>query len=202
MVPPDNENEAVFSSPTLMLGEIHWHLLRASQMMYEKSVVKTKGGAGFVVHGGSTDFGREVGRDEINWWVSKKEPDIGELRDQASRALEAAQRLKKASESLNAKNPETYADLLKILRQFAEDYAAEINAVHQFVLWLAARDVLASTILYTYRVWGSTRRADREFTLDLHEAGPKPETVKSLAEIVLGLTIHRLPVMIRAENEI
>jgi len=49
---------------------------------------------------------------------------------------------------------------------------------------------------------GSTRKADREFELDLKETKPKPETVKYLTEIVLGLTIHDRPVMIRAEYEI
>jgi hypothetical protein len=169
--------------------------------MYERTAVKTKR-AGFVSHEGFTDFGREVGRDEIDWWVTRKERNVEELRHETSLALEAAQKLKKLSELLKAKNPETHADLLKILRQFAEDCAAEIDTIYQFILWLAARDLLAPTILYTYRVWGSTRRGDRDFQLDLNETKPKPETVRSLTEIALGLTAGRLPVMIRAEMEI
>src|SRR5271157_5257619 len=201
MPDPSNENESVFSPPTLVLGEVHWHLLRASQLMYEKTVVKSKG-TGFVVHEGYTEFGREVGRDEINWWVFKKERNIEELREQTSRALDAAQKLKKDSETLTTKNPETHADLLATLRQFADDHAAEIETVRRYVLWLAARDALAPSILWTYRVWGSTRRGDRDFELNPEEAEPKLETIKNLTEIVLGLTWGRLPVMVRAEIEI
>jgi Putative DNA-binding domain len=201
MPDPSNGNESVFSPPTLVLGEVHWHLLRASQLMYENTVVKTKG-TGFVVHEGYTEFGREVGRDEINWWVFKKERNIEELREQTSRALDAAQKLKKDSETLTTKNPETHAALLATLRQFADDHAAEIETVRRYVLWLAARDALAPSILWTYRVWGSTRRGDRDFELNPEEAEPKLETIKNLTEIVLGLTWGRLPVMVRAEIEI
>ncbi len=39
-----DENEPLFCAPALMLGEIHWHLLRASQLMYDKTIVETRGG--------------------------------------------------------------------------------------------------------------------------------------------------------------
>jgi hypothetical protein len=92
----DFSNEAVFSPPTLMLGEIHWHILRASRLMYQKTVVETRGSegsglAGLIVHQEYTEFGREVGRDEINWWVFRKESDIQELRERTSQAQDAAQ---------------------------------------------------------------------------------------------------------------
>ena len=187
-----------------MLGEIHWHILRASRLMYEKTVVETRGGAsGLVVHQGYTEFGREVGRDEINWWVFKKERDIQELRERTSQALEASQKLKEASELLDkGKKPEAYGDLLQTLRRFAEDHAAEINTLHEYILWLAARDVLAPKILFTYRVWGSTRMGDREARFDPGER-PNAKEVELLTEIVLGLTSsHGLPVSFKAEYEI
>jgi len=205
----DFSNEAVFSPPTLMLGEIHWHILRASRLMYQKTVVETRGSegsglAGLIVHQEYTEFGREVGRDEINWWVFRKESDIQELRERTSQAQDAAQKLKRASERLyRGGRPETYDELLHILRQFAEEHAAEINSLRDYVLWLAARDVLAPTILFTYRVWGSTRMSDREPRFDLAGGRPTRNDLERLTEIVLGLTSSfGTPTLVRAEIEI
>lgn len=50
-------NEAVYSPPTLMLGEIHWHILRASRLMHEKTVIETRHGeGGLIVHQEDTEF--------------------------------------------------------------------------------------------------------------------------------------------------
>lgn len=195
-------NEAVFSPATLMLGEIHWHILRASRLMHEKTIVKTES-AGFVVRQGWTEFGKEVGRDEINWWVVKKETEIQELRERTNQVLEAAQALKTASERLTkGVRPEDYTNLLEILRRFAADRATEIDALRQYVLWLAARDVLAPKILFTYRVWGSTRMGDREPTVTLGEQASEGD-VQALTEVVLGLTSSiGMPVYFHAEYEI
>lgn len=197
-----NENEAVFCPATLMLGEIHWQLLRAEHLMQEKAIVTRKKEGFVAVRDMYTDFGKQVGRDEINWWVFKKEPDVEELRRQTTRALEAAQKLKESSKRLGTNRTETHDDFLRILRTFAEERATEIKTIHEFVHWLTARDVLAPTILFTYRVWGSTRRFERRFNLELNESKPKSETVRALSEIVLGLVSGRLPVMVRAEYEI
>ncbi len=197
-------NEAVFSPPTLMLGEIHWHILRASRLMYEKTIVETRHGeSGLIVQQGITEFGKEVGRDEIDWWVFRKEHDLQELRERTSRALDAAQQLKKASDLLGrGERPETYGELLQILRRFAEEQAAEITTLRDYVLWLAARDVLAPKILFTYRVWGSTRMGDREPRFDPGEKPTKDE-IERVTEIVLGLASSSgTPTLFRAECEI
>src|SRR5712692_10156549 len=103
-----DENEAVFCPATLKLGELHWYVLRASYLMDDKTTVKTKVGEGKLspIRQEDTTFGREVGRDEINWWVFKKEPDIEELKKQTTRALEAVQKLKQGSELLSRKRAE------------------------------------------------------------------------------------------------
>src|SRR5229473_2779007 len=105
MVKSNDENEAVFCSATLKIGEMHWYVLRASYLMHEKTTIEIKLGEGKLspIRQEYTDFGKEVGRDEINWWVFKKEPDIEELKKQTTRALEAAQKLKEASELLSGK---------------------------------------------------------------------------------------------------
>ncbi len=197
-------NEAVFSPQTLMLGEIHWHILRASRLMREKTVIETRHGeSGIIVHQGRTEFGKEVGRDEIDWWVFRREHDLQELRKKTAQALEAAQKLKTASERLNrGEKPEAYGNLLEILRRFAEDHATEIDTLRQYVLWLAGRDVLAPKILFTYRVWGSTRMGDREPRFDPGDR-PNKDEIERLTEIVLGLTSSiGLTAYTKAEYEI
>jgi hypothetical protein len=76
-------------------------------------------------------FGIEVGRDEINWCVFKKEPDLDELRQQTEKALGAAQTLKKAAKGLKESRPETYEDLLAILRGFGDKHSNEIDVLHE-----------------------------------------------------------------------
>lgn len=92
--------------------------------------------------------------------------------------------------------------MLQILRRFAEEHAGEIKTLHDYVLWLAARDVLAPKILFTYRVWGSTRMGDREPRFEQREQ-PDRDEIERLTEIVLGLTSSSgTPTLFRAEYEI
>ena len=202
----DNHNEAVFCPATLKLGEMHWYVLRASALMYKKTIVEIKVGDGKFtsIRQEYTDFGKAVGRDEINWWVFKKESDIDELKKQTTQALEAAQKLKEASKVLSSgKRPVKYPELLGMLRQFSEQHKHEIETLHQYVQWLNSRDPLAPKILFTYRVWGSTRMGDRSFKFDWDESKPKAQTVMRLTEIVLGL-VNTLgtPILFTAEYEI
>jgi hypothetical protein len=129
-------------------------------MHSQTTLTKPAGPTGKFVQYEQTDFGKEVGRDEINWWVFKKEANLNELRQQTERALDAAQTLKKTTDALKDNRPETYEDLLAILRRFADHHAKEIVILHEYVRWLSARDVLAPKILFTYRVWVSTRMGD------------------------------------------
>jgi Putative DNA-binding domain len=150
-----------------------------------------------------TDFGKEVGRDEINWWVFKQETSIDDLREQTQRALDAAQFLKQASATLKGNRPETYGELLNALRRFAEDRSAETAALYEYVRWLSSRDIMAPTILYTYRVWGSTRMSDRWVELNASSLeAPNPDTIRYLTEIVLGLISSRLGTLDRAYLEV
>jgi hypothetical protein len=171
MANPSDENKAVFCPATLKLVlEIKLGEGKLSPMQQEY-----------------TDFGKEVGRDEINWWVFKRERDIEELRKQTTLALEAVQKLKQASELLTRKRTEAYSKLLEMLREFAEAHEQEIGTLYHYVRWLNSRDSLAPTILFTYRVWGSTRMGDRTIKFDENESEPKPDTIKRLTEIILGL---------------
>lgn len=66
---PENEHDPVFCPATLKLGEIHWYPLRASTLMSAKTEVRTKvaGTSGVTtLHAATTDFAKQVGRDEID----------------------------------------------------------------------------------------------------------------------------------------
>ena len=104
-------HDALFSPATLTLGKIHWTLLKAAQSMEVLRWSRVKTTEGFSSNE-FTDFGEEVGLDEINWWVFKKETNIDELRAQTQRALKPAQALKKASSRLSSKHPDAYEDML------------------------------------------------------------------------------------------
>lgn len=196
-------HEILASPPTSRLGEMHWHILRASTLMHSETLRKKAGETGRFVQYERTEFGREVGRDEINWWVFKKEPNLDELRLQTEKALGAAQTLKKAAEALKETGPETYPDLLAILVGFADKHSNEIDVLHEYVRWLSTRDVLAPKILFTFRVWGSTRMGDRSVDVDATPLGElKPEAIERLTEIVLGLYCSGLYTVDRAHYEV
>jgi hypothetical protein len=200
----DYDNDAVFTPNTLKLGEIHWYILKAANLMSGRTTLRKEvEGSKRFAEVEETDFGAEVGLDEINWWVFKKETDIHALKAQSTRALEAAQVLKKASALLKSAKPNSYGELLTILRRFAEDHANQIEMLRQYVLWLHARDVLAPTILFNYRVWGSTRMSDRWALIDA--TSPEEDGVvklRHLTEIVLGLYSSHLRAIDRAIGEV
>lgn len=188
----------------MRLGEIHWYLLRAANVMHTRRYRKGKiGPHGFEEAPERTDFGREVGGDEINWWVFKKETDIDELGVQTQRALQSAQLLKQASVELRNQLPESYDDLLSTLRSFAEHHDAQIESLCEYVRWLETRDVLAPSILFAFRVWGSTRISDRWVGIDVESfEATRPAIIRELAMIVLGLRSDRSLAYDRARMDI
>jgi hypothetical protein len=188
----DDRDDPLCCPATLKLGEIHWCILRAANLMHEKTTIQKKLGLAIFIQSEVTSFGREVGRDEINWWVSKREKDIDGLKEHTEQALKAAQTLKEAADALRRNKPEAYEELLAMLREFAEGHIAAIDQLHAYVRWLSERDVMAPTILFTYRVWGSTRRSERWPNVDTSSQVPQPDALRHLAEVVLGLSSHRL----------
>jgi hypothetical protein len=184
-----NAHDAVFCPETFRLGQILWHLLKADKMMDDKCRHRVSGEGRFVRYE-PTEFGKEVGRDEIHWWIFKKENEINTFHVRSESALGAAERLKAQATALKRLNPESYSALLTALRAFAETHQADIGNIHDYLIWLRQRDPLAPCILFTYRVWGSTRRGDR--SLDLRGDSPQDEnqeTMHTLTEIALGLRV-------------
>lgn len=207
MILPDGAHDPLFSVATLQLGEIHWYLLKAATMIADRTHVMRPaagalGRAGFT-EPEPTDFGKEVGRDEIHWWVWRREPNVGELKARTSQALAACDKLKAASADLARLRPGSYGALIESLRKFADTHQSEIESLHGYVQWLHGKHVLAPSLLFTYRVWGSTRRGDRWASLDADT--PSAETsaaIRRLAEMVLGLRARGLYAYERAHMEI
>ncbi len=186
-----SSHERLYSPAVLQLGEFHWHLLKASNDHERRAFifVPTHGNFG---RSEPTELGREMGKDEINWWLTKKETDIEGFRSRTKKVLDAAQKLQKAVGGMKAKEPPTsYDDLLLTLRGFANEHEGEIALLYDYVAWLHARHELAPTILFTYRVWGSTRRGDRWMTIEAADV-LTDDVRKILAETVLGLRLRNL----------
>ena len=182
------------SSPaTLKLGEFHWNILRSSKLMdAQRWQDKKEEGKLFSRHE-LTDFGREVGLDEIHWWIFKKEKNVAELGERAEAVLKSAERLKDAAESLDKRAPKNYEELIRNLKEFADQHLANIETLLGFAHWLRERDPMAPRILFTYRVWGSTRMSDRTIEVPEELHGADTATRIACAELALGLSERGRP---------
>jgi hypothetical protein len=182
----ESVHKVLFSEATLQIGEIHGLILKSAHIMDKERFVYRK--HGFASTYEWTEFGNRVGQDEIHWWVFEREKDSDELLGMTREALAAAQVLKKDSENLKDNDPETYGALLVSLKEFADKHLSEIRALHKYASLLEKRDPMAPRILFTYRVWGSTRMADRDMKWKGDGSdGLSEEQLRALAEIALGL---------------
>jgi hypothetical protein len=198
----------LFSQETLSLGQIHWYLLKADAEMAKRRWIPTKRKTRskklmFAPWPKSTQFGREVGNDEIHWWVFKMEPDLHELKTQTEAALIAAQTLKEASRNLVRSHFDDYELLILALKSFARKQSNAIDTLKAYVLWLFKKNVLAPAILFTFRVWGSTRISDRSLTIKSRTfQQEKKDTIRRLTEIVCGLFRNGLYTVVAVQWEI
>lgn len=150
-----NLHQPIHNQSGEMLGRIHEILFHSSDelglLCYRKEGLKTV----------RTEFGKEVGHDEIHWWVFDKEQELELLHQRTEEALRATQTLKEESGKLIYKETSTYEELISTLGNFIISYKNEIEILYNYVAWLAGRDKFAPSILYSYRVWGTTRRSQR-----------------------------------------
>jgi hypothetical protein len=144
-----------------------------------------------------TEFGREVGGDEIHWWIFKKEPDVAALRQQTEHVLQPAQELKTDSAALRP-GQTSWADLVATLVRFTEQHAEAIHELLEYARSLAAKDILAPSILFNYKVWGSTRKSDRWPEID----SSREVAIQFLVPFVVGLRSRHIHAIDRAHFEI
>jgi hypothetical protein len=190
-----------------MLAELHWYLLRSSKLMSDARHRALDGGLfGIRIERHElTDFGLQVGRDEIDWWINRKEQNTPELRERTEQAMAAAQTLRTKAIALRGFEPASYDGLMAAYQGFAESCRAEIVVLNEYVVWLNGKSALAPEILFTYKVWGSTRMSDRSIDLNFALSSPKgeePGTTLKLAEIVLGLSDSRFSAFDRAQMDL
>jgi hypothetical protein len=141
--------DTLLSETTRALGELHWTILKAARTMDRK---RWNEALEFGCQYEHTEFGKEIGMDEIHWWIFEKEPDVDELLARSDEALKAAQILKVSSANLKGDRPDSYNDVLLSLRDFAVHHRDQIYILRDYVTWLAKRDPIAPCILFTYRV--------------------------------------------------
>ena len=201
MVVGERVHDALFSDATLALGEIHWMVLKAARTMDRERWDKVE--LEFGSRYEDTEFGKEIGMDEIHWWIFEKERDVDELLAKSEEALKAAQVLKNTSAKLKGQEPESYEKLLLSLSSFAEQHRKQIDVLHRYVTWLAKQHPMAPRILFTYRVWGSTRMADRDMDVDNEEtARSDMSKLRAVTEIALGVRHSGWLVYDKVEGEL
>lgn len=185
LVNPYDEHERLFSGTGLKLGKTLWYMLNAAQEIERRTYIVQPNGK---VSRELTKFRKEVGKDEIYWWIYKKESDVEELQIKVKQTLLSLQNLKESANKLEFYGIQTYADLVTVLANFTEARKAQIDDLHEFAVWLHRKDPLCPAILFTYRVWGSTRIADRWLELDTPNLGDESvEVIRRLTEIAYGL---------------
>jgi hypothetical protein len=186
----DHSHEVIFTPDALVLGRLHYAILRAGNLMSSARFETAKEHGGLATYK-TTAFGKEVGMDEIHWWIFKKEKEIAFLRELTELALKAADTLKASSAKLRKNEPGSYQELLLSLKTFAEEHAVEVSALNEYVGWLERKDPLAPVILFTYRVWGSTQMSDRWIHLPPDASKEDVKIIQECTEIVLGLSSRR-----------
>ena len=101
---PDDNHDLLYSPAVLRLGAFHWHVLKAANALDRRAhkIIEISGGFG---RSEPTDLGKEVGRDEIKWWLTKKETNVEDLRTRTAAALDDVQTMKKAFDALKKSDP-------------------------------------------------------------------------------------------------
>lgn len=185
MLTENINHEELFSGSSLMIGKIHWYIQKANTEMYNKIFIEGKVS---LEQNKLTNFGKDVWPDEIHWWVFKNETEIEELLKRTKNTLSNVQKLKEDSFLLKEKyRSESYLGLIRKIKEFTESHKEEIRALYDYVVWLHKKNVLAPCILFTYRVWGSTRLSDRRAKIIADAVDEDQKMVKICTEFALGL---------------
>ena len=159
----DAYEEMLSQTPLRQLGEAHLRIIRSAQKMNAALREETQDEHGFISFH-RTDFGKLVAGDEIAWWVRERIASLDVLKARAVETREAFQRLLEDAKVLQSKDaPATYLGLVESVCRVCTSNAKAIGTFLEFVKWLEEPDDLGPSILFTYKVWGSTRLGEREF---------------------------------------
>lgn len=156
-------NEMLSLAALRQLGEAHLRIVASARKMNEALHERTKTEHGFTMSH-LTDFGRLVAGDEIAWWVREMIASLDVLKARTVEVRKALQRLLEDAKALQSRDvPATYLGLVESVCNLCASNTAQIATFLEYVKWLEECDDLGPSILFTYKVWGSTRLAEREF---------------------------------------
>ena len=117
---------------------------------------------GYLLLGLEKQQGNDIGKDQMHWWIFKKEKDLSALERDTSKVLPAAKKMKDDARRLRRGfELSSYQVLISALNKFVTDHESEILLLYKYVKKLARKNVVAPGILFTYRVWGTTQQWDR-----------------------------------------
>ncbi|MGB7328657.1 MAG: RNA-binding domain-containing protein [Rubripirellula sp.] len=175
--------ELLFNKGACVLGRILWHLQNANESIH--ALDRDEGD-----HAPS-----RIGHP-IHWWVNYGEGNNQKLKEETSRVLECAQTLKNASLEMQRLAPtiNDYRSLVSILSALVQEHMDQLASIEAYIIWLREKSPYAPAMLFTYEVWGSTRRGDRQVALleDIPEEGDTDRLdIRSLTEVSLGLMTRK-----------
>jgi hypothetical protein len=183
-------HQALFDENSSKIGKTHWYIVKAFSEVYGRSnkEVEITIGDSKLPTVEPTPFGYEVGQNTIHWWVFKKETDIDQLAKRTNELLEHVQKLKEDSSQIKEKFiPKSYEALVVKIKEFIGEHTHDLDSLYAYTHWLASRDLLAPSMLFSYTVWGSTRRSDRIVTVNGDTPETDAERLNALTELVLGI---------------
>lgn len=180
-------HQRLITESGMLLGTILWRFLSSDQKLQRAMRGEQEKTSPSRVS--FTEFGKEVGRDNVFWWIHKRAPDVDELLKKTQDVLPAAQTLKESSTLNKRARLERYSELIDVLVEFLTDHQHEIRTLTEFVDWLFETDDLyGPAILFSYRVWGSTRMADRLIEIPLNDdPASEHDVLVSCIEIACGV---------------
>jgi len=145
---------------------------------------------------------QSVGKDEIHWWVFKREQNLSTLAQDTQSLEKAAKKLKAEAIRLRHTIKTTsYEGLVTALRQIVNGHPAEIGMFHDFANRLYQKDDVVPGILFTYRVWGTTAQIMRLSVNESNQAIFSTDLQECL-ETSSGLMMRSIPTAYWARKEI
>jgi hypothetical protein len=140
-----------------------------------------------------TSFGRAVGGDVPRWWVFDRELDVRKLQSETTLTFYSAQTLVRSAEKICRELAPTYNHIIRQLGVFLQRHNREIEALLSYADKLSAKHELAPAILFSYAVWGSTRRADR--SLAEYPEQTETDRFRHAGELALGIQMRTGPTL-------
>jgi len=166
-----DQYEVLFSGPSLDLGKFFWYISKSNTEMDTKC-----GFIGDLDENETNEFLNELEGDVIYWWIAKRETDVDELLEKSELALNSAQVLKEESAKLRDNPPieenkdikSQIKNLIKTIKNLLVENKDNLSVLLEFTEYLYTKDKLAPSILFTYKIWGSTRLSER--TIHIHQS--------------------------------